>query len=134
MNKKNHFLFEVVILLILWGFIDKIKLTMIILPIFWGTLFSDFDHQIKSHRNIIFHSIIPNFLVWLYYPTMENIMFIISVVIHLFVDLLPMMKKKGGYSCIDFFGLSRMNTNWSAVWLSMNIIIGSIILIFVVIK
>ena len=60
-------------------------------------------------------------------------MFIISVVIHLFVDLLPMIKKKGGYSCIDFFGLSRMNTRWSMVWLGLNIIIGSMILFLEVI-
>lgn len=130
MNKKNHFFMEVIILLVLWGFIEQITLTMIILPIFWGALFSDFDHQFKSHRNIIFHSILPNLLIWLYNPNMENIVFILSVSIHLLGDLLPMIKKKGGFSCIDIFGLKRFNTKLSAGWLIINIIIGIIILIF----
>ena len=133
MNKKNHFFFEVVILLILWGFIGKIKLHMIILPIFWGTMFSDFDLQFKSHRNILFHSIIPNFLIWLYNPNLENSVFILSVSIHLLGDLLVMAKKQGGFSNIDIFGLKRMNTKLSAVWFIVNIIIGSMILIYTVI-
>ena len=133
MNKKNHFFFELVILLVLWGFIEKITLTMIILPIFWGTLFSDFDHQFKSHRNIIFHSIVPNFFIWVYNSTTENVIFIFSISIHLLADLIPMIKRKGGFSCIDIFGFKRLNTKWSAVWLFLNIGIGIIILIMEVI-
>ena len=133
MNKKNHFFFELVILLVLWGFIEKITLTMIILPIFWGTLFSDFDFQIKSHRNILFHSIVPNFFIWVYNSTTENVIFIFSVSIHLLADLIPMIKKRGGFSCIDIFGLKRFNTKWSAVWLLLNINIGIILLILEVI-
>ena len=122
-----------VILLVLWGFIEKITLTMIILPIFWGTLFSDFDFQIKSHRNILFHSIVPNFFIWVYNSTTENVIFIFSVSIHLLADLIPMIKKRGGYSCIDIFGFKRFNIKWSAIWLLLNIGIGTIILIMEVI-
>ena len=131
MNKKNHFISEVVIFLLLWGFIDSIKLSMIILPIFWGAMFPDFDHQFKSHRNIIFHSIIPNLLIWFYDSSLMNFLFIISVAIHLLGDLLPMIKKRGGFSCIDMM-FKRMNTFNSAIWLILNIFTSIVLCILVI--
>lgn len=131
MKFKSHFVSEVIIFLLLWGFIKEIKLPMIILPIFWGSCFPDSDLKFKSHRNIIFHSIIPNILIWLYEPSMVNILFIISVAIHLLGDLIPMFKKKGGFSCIDML-FKRMNTTQSMLWLFCNII-GAITLFIMVV-
>ena len=124
MNFKGHFITEIIIMLILWGIFEQITVSMIIYPIFFGTLIPDADLRFKSHRNIIFHSIIPNIIIWYYIPIMENLLFIISIVIHLAGDLLPMIKKRGGYACIDLFNLARLNTKWSAVWLGVNILAG----------
>lgn len=121
MNKLNHFIFETVIFLLLWGFFEKITITMIIIPIFWGTLFSDFDHQFNSHRNIVFHSIFINMVIFWFEPSWANCLLIISVGIHLLCDLIPTFKKKGGYSCIDYvFG--RFSTWQTRVWFILNIL------------
>ena len=124
MNFKGHFITEIIIMLILWGIFEQITISMIIIPIFWGTSFPDADLKFNSHRNIIFHSIIPNIIIWYYIPTMENLLFVMAVVIHLVGDLIPMIKKRGGYACIDLFNLARLNTKWSAVWLGVNILAG----------
>jgi len=71
-------------------------------------------------------------LIWLYDPSLMNVLFIISVAIHLLGDLLPMFKKKGGFSCIDIFGFKRLNTIWSMVWFFGNIILSIILFIMVI--
>ena len=126
MNKLAHFLFELFGFLIIWGIFEEITITMIIIPIFWGTLFPDFDHQIKSHRNIIFHSIIPNFVIFLFDFTLINKLLIISVAIHLLCDLIPTFRKKGGYSCIHYW-FGRFSTVKTRIWFVLNIL-GSIII------
>jgi len=124
MKFKGHIISEIIVMLVVWGIFERITLSMIILPIFFGTSFPDADLKFNSHRNILFHSVIPNLIIWWYIPTLENILFLLAVVIHLIGDLIPMIKKRGGYACIDVFGLTRFNTKWSALWLGMNILVG----------
>ena len=128
MNKFEHLIIETIVFLILWGFFESITITMIIIPIFWGTAFPDFDHQVRSHRNVIFHSIVPNLAIWLFDMSLTNVLLVLAVGIHLICDLLPALRKgkSGGYACIDLW-LFRWGSITSRLWLLMNFI-GSVLL------
>lgn len=132
MNFKGHLISEIIIFLLLWGFIKEITLTSIFIPILWGSSFPDSDLKFKSHRNILFHSVIPNVVIFLYNINLLSNLLILSVGIHLLGDLVPMVKrmKRKGFACIDIFGFYRLNSIYTILWFIGNITIS--ILLFII--
>ena len=92
-----HFIIGMITFILSWMFIKEIHITMIFIPIALS-LFPDADFKIRSHRNFLFHSIIPWSLVWLYNPTIITALSCLSIGIHLFLDITYTPKKwKWGY-------------------------------------
>lgn len=112
------------------AYIDELTISLITLPIFWGAMFPDFDHQIKSHRNILFHSIGLNLFVWFFNQSMFTALLTMSVGIHLLFDCKwwtykdKKFIKKGGSFCIDLY-YYRLSTMWTVIWLIVNFV-GSV--------
>lgn len=136
MNKINHFLIEIVAMSLMLAYIEPLTITIIAMPIFWGAMFSDFDHQINSHRNMFFHSIALNILVWYFNPSLLTALMTLGVGIHLICDCkwwTYSNKKyiiKGGTYCIDMFKIKRLSARWSTIWMILNFAASVVLFIY----
>ena len=63
---------------------------------------------------------------------MINVLLVLSVGIHLLGDVIPMIKKRQGYACVDVFGFERFNARNSILWYIGNILISIILFIIYV--
>ena len=126
MKFKGHFLSELIIFILLFIFIKEITLSMIILPIFFGTGFPDTDLKFNSHRNLLFHSILIPLFVWTFNMMILSNLLILSVGIHLLGDSKWWSKRrtKGGYFCVVYYKKKRLPTRWSVVWYLFNFLVS----------
>ena len=133
MKGSYHLLFGTLFFLVLWGCLEAITITMIAVGIAF-TVFPDSDWSINSHRNWIFHGIIPWIIVWYFNPSLITVMICVGVGIHLLCDITPYKAGwKGGYLIKwyhhGFFWWSKGNQGkYTTAWLLGNFILSIVIL------
>ena len=120
-----------------------VTITLIVIPIFWGTYFPDADLSFKSHRNITFHSLLIPFIIMIFNFELLTILILLSTGFHCWCDITIFKNKmKGTYTIVLIPSVTlnfllfktktkevRMNGILSTVWLVGNFIISLIIFI-----
>ena len=149
MNRNWHLYIGMVILLIMWYFIEVIQLWMVLISIPF-LIIPDWDLLLneKSHRNFLFHSILIWVGIYLYVKITVNIPIIslltiiitFAVSIHLLLDItLVPSNWKGFYSLKSigarpfFWFLKNKRGLATTIWLFVNFLASLILLVIEII-
>lgn len=126
MKFKWHFIIAIIVIHILWWFIQDLKYGYVWLIIFF-TIIPDVDLKFKQHRSWLFHSILLPIFALLWTQDIFIVMIIFSMGLHLILDLKG--KRRQGYWCITITKKKRLNGRNSFIWLLGNGLVSCIILI-----
>lgn len=133
MNRSWHLVIGILTLLVLWGQLEPIELTMIFIPMAF-TIFSDVDVGTPYHRNFLTHSIMIWFVVWWYNPMIITALVCLAVGLHCLLDITLWPSSWTGFYLIRF---GKHGLFWfkkgkqgllSTLWLIGNFVLSVIIL------
>lgn len=135
MNWKWHTFIASIVFFAIWiPFYDLKFPDLIALIIF--TNFPDIDTHFEAHRHFLTHSIIFPMIWVLWYGSMIPIwfraLFMVSISIHLLLDLKTQKDKQKGFYCIYLSKKKRLNGKKSTLYLLSNGVIGIITALFII--
>jgi len=128
MNRKWHFIISLFFFVTLMLLFKVVTVTLIVIPLAWGTLVPDADKSFESHRNIWFHSLVIPLIVMIFNLGILTILIVLSTGLHCLCDI--GLKKKGGFFTIKWVKMKSIDGFWFAeVWLICNFIVAVVLFI-----